>query len=181
MSENFNTSFPWNDAIAKGLDSPAGDQVRKLIALELVEENPDMPPEEAAVHGDRTWFRKFIEFMVSIGRMDKEDAVLRLIDRAHAAFVAFVKNAAPHLIRLGCIAAGTYVGMLFSNPVIGGTIGRTIGNHLATLVPIVLQTVAYKLHEAARSLWLALKCRLSDRIRAFREENPIRNSATLQA
>lgn len=179
MSEQDNKL--WNDAISEGADSEAYDTARKLTALALVEDNPDMSGEMAAVHADCGLFRKTIDFLVGMGSMDAEDAVQRLIDRAHASATAFIKQTLPTAVRVGCAWLGRTIGTVFgpSGIAVGGAIGTWLGNVLNEDVTILVRKGIDMVRDAALGLWGWLKARLIEKGREVRQNVVNRVTALL--
>lgn len=179
MSEQDNKL--WNDAISEGADSEAYDTTRKLTALALVEDNPEMSGEEAAVYADRSLFRKTVDVLVGIGDMNAEDAVQRLIDRAHATATAFIQRTLPTAVRAGCAWLGRTVGTVFgpSGIAVGGAIGTWLGNVLNEDVTTLVRKGIDMVRDAGLGLWGWIKSRLIEKGREVRQNVVNRVTALL--
>lgn len=171
MSEQEQDNKLWNDAISEGSGSEAYDDARKLTALALVEDNPEMSGEEAAVYADRSLFRKTVDFLVGIGDMNAEDAVQRLIDRAHATATAFIQRTLPTAVRAGCAWLGRTVGAVFgpSGIAVGSAIGTWLGNVLNEDVTTLVRKGIDMVRNAALGLWGWIKSRLIEKGREVRQ------------
>ena len=171
MSENELIPSTWNDAVSGGPDSTAYDEARKLGALALVEENPDMSGAEAAVRSDRSLFRKVLDFLVGIGELGVKDVIHKWIDRAHAAAVAFTERKLPVAVKAGCVWIGRVVGSVFGPA--GAVAGSAFGTWLAGILNEDVEKLARagleKLRQYAHSLWEGLKARLIEKSREFRQ------------
>ena len=159
----------WNEAVREGPGSDSYDTARKLTALALAEDNPEMSGEEAASHSDRGWFRKAIDFAVGLGNMNAEDAVQGLIDRAHATAAAFIKRTLPTAVRVGCTWVGRTVGALFGPT--GIAVGNAVGTWLGNVLNEDVKELALKgldmVRQVAHSLWDKAKAFLVEKGRAI--------------
>lgn len=161
----------WDVAISEGSGSEAYDNARKLTALALVEDNPEMSGEEAAVYADHSLFRKTVDVLVGIGDMNAEDAVQRLIDRAHATATAFIQRTLPTAVRVGCAWLGRTIGAVFgpSGIAVGGAIGTWLGNVLNEDVTTLVRKGVDMIRDAALGFWGRLKARLIEKGREIKQ------------
>lgn len=182
MAENDTNDTPWTRAVQEGPESQSFDVVRKLTALSIVDQNPDISGGEAAAQADRSWFKKFISFIVEIGDMNVKDAIHRWIDRAHASAVAFTENVLPKLVNAGCTWIGRTVGGYLFGPVgaaNGAALGAKIGGVLNEDVKVLARKGLDKLRDVAHRLWNQAKSWLIEKGQEAKQNVLNRVKATL--
>ena len=111
----------------------------------------------AAVAADQSVFQKALAYAVGIGKMSGGDAVEAAIDRAAAHFTTIARQAAARLVEKGCVAAGTWLGSLVGQPVLGAAIGAKVGKLLNKPVQEIVSRGMAKVREIAQTGWRKIK------------------------
>ena len=144
-----------NDAVT-GASKEAFTDFRKLTACGVALATGGSGT-EAAVAADKSVFQKALDYAVGNGIMSGGDAVEAAIDRTAAHFTAVARQAAAQLVEKGCVAAGTWLGSLVGQPVLGAAIGAKIGTLLNAPVQELVSKGMEKVKEIAKTGWQKIK------------------------
>ena len=175
------TSSVFNDAVQEGAGSPSFDVARKLAALAIAEDNPGISGAEAAIHADRSLFKRSISFLVGAGKVMMEDGVDAIIDRAHAYAVAFAKNILPKLTMAACTRLGQMAGAFFgpAGAVIGTNLGAKLGNVLNSEGSELVTRGLDMLRDFAHEKWNAAKAWIAEKGEQLKQAAAARVKAAL--
>ena len=144
-----------NDAVT-GASKEAFTDFRKLAACGIALATGGVGA-AAAVAADKSVFQKALDYAVGSGSMSGGDAVEAAIDRTAAHFTTVARNAAAQLVEKGCVAAGTWLGSLVGQPVLGAAIGAKIGKFLNKPVQEIASKGMEKVKEIAKTGWQKIK------------------------
>ena len=144
-----------NDAVT-GASKEAFTDFRKLTACGIALATGGVGA-AAAVAADKSVFQKALDYAVGNGTMSGGDAVEAAIDRTAAHFTTVARNAAAQLVEKGCVAAGTWLGSLVGQPVLGAAIGAKIGKFLNKPVQEIVSKGMKKVKEIAKTGWQKIK------------------------
>ena len=144
-----------NDAVT-GASKEAFTDFRKLAACGIALATGGAGA-AAAVAADKSVFQKALTYAVGIGKMSGGDAVEAAIDRAAAHFTTIARQAAARLVEKGCVAAGTWLGSLVGQPVLGAAIGAKVGKLLNKPVQEIVSKGMEKVKEIAKNGWQKIK------------------------
>ena len=84
-------------------------------------------------------------------------AVDAMIDRAASHMAVGIRAAAAKALTVGCVAAGTWLGGLIGQPVIGAAVGKKIADVLNAPVLELVEKGVEKIKEVAKSGWQKVK------------------------
>ena len=144
-----------NDAVT-GASKEAFTDFRKLTACGIALATGGVGA-AAAVAADKSVFQKALDYAVGAGTMSAGDAVEAAIDRAAAHFTTVARQAAARMVEKGCIAAGTWLGSLVGQPVLGAAIGAKIGKLLNKPVEEIVSKGMEKVKVIAKTGWQKIK------------------------
>ena len=114
-----------NNAVS-GNDKQAFSDFRKITALGIAMTSGATAGAAAAMIADKAVFQKTVEVAVGKGMMRADEAVEAMIDRTASHMAVGIRAAAAKALTVGCVAAGTWLGGLIGQPVIGAAVGKRL-------------------------------------------------------
>ena len=145
-----------NNAVS-GNDKQSFTDFRKLTALSVALSPGFIAGRTAAMIADRTIFQKGMEFAVGTGIIKADEAVDAMIDRAASHAAVGIRAAASKALTIGCVAAGTWLGGLIGQPVIGAAVGKKIADVLNAPVMELVDKGIAKIKEVTKTGWQKVK------------------------
>lgn len=145
-----------NNAVS-GNDKQAFSNFRKLTALGIALDSTGIAGQAAAMLADKAVFQKTVEVAVGKGMMRADEAVDAMIDRTASHMAVGIRAAAAKALTVGCVAAGTWLGGLIGQPVIGAAVGKKIADVLNAPVMELVEKGVEKIKEVAKSGWQKVK------------------------
>lgn len=145
-----------NNAVS-GNDKQSFTDFRKLTALSVALSPGCIAGRTAAMIADKAVFQKTVEVAVGKGIMRADEAVDAMIDRTASHMAVGIRAAAAKALTVGCVAAGTWLGGLIGQPVIGAAIGSKIAAVLNAPVMELVEKGVEKIKEVAKSGWQKVK------------------------
>ena len=145
-----------NNAVS-GNDKQAFSDFRKITALGIAMTSGATAGAAAAMIADKAVFQKTVEVAVGKGMMRADEAVEAMIDRTASHMVVGIRAAAAKALTVGCVAAGTWLGGLIGQPVIGAAVGKKIADVLNVPVMELVEKGVEKIKEVAKSGWQKVK------------------------
>ena len=140
-----------------GNDKQAFSDFRKLTALGIAMTAGETAGAAAAMIADKAVFQKTVEVAVGKGIMRADEAVEAMIDRTASHMAVGIRIAAAKALTVGCVAAGTWLGGLIGQPVIGAAIGSKIAAVLNAPVMELVEKGVEKIKEVAKTGWQKVK------------------------
>ena len=145
-----------NNAVS-GNDKQAFSDFRKITALGIAMTSGAIAGTAAAMIADKAVFQKSMEVAVGKGLMRADEAVEAMIDRTASHAAVGIRAAASKALTIGCVAAGTWLGGLIGQPVIGAAIGNKIAAVLNAPVMELVDKGIEKIKEVAKTGWQKIK------------------------
>ena len=145
-----------NNAVS-GNDKQAFSDFRKITALGIAMTSGATAGAATAMIADKAVFQKTVEVAVGKGMMRADEAVEAMIDRTASHMAVGIRAAAAKALTVGCVAAGTWLGGLIGQPVIGAAVGKKIADLLNAPVMELVQKGVEKVKEVAKSGWEKVK------------------------
>ena len=149
-----------NNAVS-GNDKQAFSDFRKITALGIAMTSGATAGAAAAMIADKAVFQKTVEVAVGKGMMRADEAVEAMIDRTASHMAVGIRAAAAKALAVGCVAAGTWLGGLIGQPVIGAAVGKKIADVLNAPVLELVEKGVEKIKEVAKSGWQKVKARVT--------------------
>ena len=145
-----------NNAVS-GNDKQSFSDFRKLTALGITMTSGATAGTAAAMIADKAVFQKSIEVAVGKGLVCADEAVEAMIDRTASHAAVGIRAATAKALTVGCVAAGTWLGGLIGQPVIGATVGKKIADVLNAPVMELVDKGIEKIKEVAKTGWQKVK------------------------
>ena len=145
-----------NNAV-NGNDKKSFSDFRKITALGIAMTSGATAGAAAAMIADKAVFQKTVEVAVGKGIMRADEAVEAMIDRTASHMAVGIRAAAAKALTVGCVAAGTWLGGLIGQPVIGAAVGKKIADVLNAPVLELVEKGVEKVKEVAKSGWEKVK------------------------
>ena len=145
-----------NNAV-NGNDKKSFSDFRKITALGIAMTSGATAGAAAAMIADKAVFQKTVEVAVGKGIMRADEAVEAMIDRTASHAAVGIRAAAAKALTVGCVAAGTWLGGLIGQPVIGAAVGKKIADLLNAPIMELVQKGVEKVKEVAKSGWEKVK------------------------
>ena len=145
-----------NNAVS-GNDKQAFSNFRKLTALGIALDSTGIAGQAAAMLADKAVFQKTVEVAVGKGMMRADEAVDAMIDRAASHMAVGIRAAAAKALTVGCVAAGTWLGGVIGQPVIGAAIGNKVAAVLNAPVMELVDKGVEKIKEVVKNGWQKVK------------------------
>ena len=145
-----------NNAVS-GNDKQAFSNFRKLTALGIALDPTGIAGQAAAMLADKAVFQKSVEVAVGKGIMRADEAVEAMIDRTASHAAVGIRAAAAKALTVGCVAAGTWLGGLIGQPVIGAAIGNKVAAVLNAPVMELVDKGVEKIKEVVKNGWQKVK------------------------
>ena len=145
-----------NNAV-NGNDKKSFSNFRKITALGIAMTSGATAGAAAAMIADKAVFQKTVEVAVGKGMMRADEAVDAMIDRTASHMAVGIRAAAAKALTVGCVAAGTWLGGLIGQPVIGAAVGKKIADVLNAPVMELVEKGVEKIKEVAKTGWQKVK------------------------